>query len=111
MFKSGWILFVLVMLLSVAVVSCQTVVSEPASPSDETTLAPSPAETTDGSLVGDGWKYGQTPQSYNTGDNQVPASEEEVQRVTDELQNLGDNQTVEDNLLNEVESEPAESGE
>ena len=89
-FKSGVILMILVAILatSISCISCQTG-SEPV-PTNETpaVLAPSPAETTDGSLVGDGWKYGQTPQSYNTGDNQIPASEEEVQRVKDSLKEL-----------------------
>lgn len=100
MFKSGWILMILVAILatSISCISCQTG-SEPV-PTSETpaVLAPSPAETTDGSLVGDGWKYGQTPQSLNTGPNQVPASEEEVQRVKKELEDLkSDNVIMSDN--------------
>jgi len=88
-FKSGVILMILVAILatSISCISCQTG-SEPVPTNETPALAPSPAETTDGSLVGDGWKYGQTPQSYNTGDNQIPASEEEVQRVKDSLKEL-----------------------
>jgi hypothetical protein len=96
MFKKGVILMMLMAILatSISCISCQTG-SEPV-PTDETpaVLAPSPAETTDGSLVGDGWEHGQTPQSYNTGENQVPASEEEVQRVKKELEELESDDTI-----------------
>jgi len=88
MLKYGVVLMILVAILatSISCISCQIgseikTVDAP----QAVILSPSPAETTDGSLVGDGWKYGQTPQSYNTGSNQVPASAEEVQRVQEEL--------------------------
>lgn len=90
-FKCGVILMILVAILvtSISCISCQAGSEIKTVDALETpALAPSPAETTDGSLVGDGWKYGQTPQSYNTGDNQLPASEEEVQRVKDSLKEL-----------------------
>ena len=99
MLKYGVILMMLVALT--ASISCQTAVSKPAdTPTDTSTiLAPSPMETTDGSLAGDGWKQGQTPQSYNTGPNQVPASEEEIQRAMDSLKELkSDNITASENI-------------
>jgi len=93
MFKHGWILLVLIV-LSLGAVSCKTdnVVPISQNATISTPLASSPAEVTDGSLSGDGWHLGQTPQSYNTGPNQVPASAEEVQRVKDSLKELEENQ-------------------
>ena len=88
MFKYGVSLMILAAILTTSIsCTCQskTPVVDQSPPS---ILASSPSETMDGSLVGDGWKYGQTPQSYNTGPNQVPASEEEVQRVKDSLKEL-----------------------
>lgn len=88
MLKFGWVLLVSVAVLIVFVSCTCDKVTTVAPTSDAPVLAPSPMETTDGSLKGDGWYYGQTPQSYNTGKNQVPASEEEVKRVQEELKKL-----------------------
>ena len=89
MFKYRWILLLVLIVLSLGAISCK---SDNAPLSQNTTvwapLASSPAEVTDGSLAGDGWHYGQTPQSYNTGPNRVPASAEIIQQVKDSLKEL-----------------------
>jgi len=94
MFKYGVILMILVAILATSI-SCTCQSNTPAIDQETpAVLAPSPMETTDGSLAGDGWKYGQTPQSYNTGPNQIPASEEEIQRVKKELEELESDDTI-----------------
>ena len=82
--KFGWV-FLAMIVLVLGSVSCKTEVKSIPTP-ETPILAPSPMETMDGSLKGDGWYYGQTPQSYNTGKNQVPMSAEETQRIKEELE-------------------------